>query len=596
MNLKSLFYALNRHTRFIAVNVVILFVLLNLVAQRMAWRLDFTRDGLNSVSDSTEKVLSRPGQPILVEAYITKKLPGEIYGELQPILYQLDEIERIGGSRIRLHYIDPTDEDDRAKAERRGIQGTEIGKSADGEASVRIGYFGLYIQSGEQATVIQLVEQGRIIGDFEYRFLREVKRLTNKEPQSGIGFLQAPGSLQTTVWRRDAPPEKTNMFAFRSIIEGDSGPWTDVMAGEPVPEGVETLIVTGLPHLDETAQYHLDQFLMRGGNLLLMVRSFDFQLSRPDPRLLQMGFASGGGQASIEEMPLKELNDWLLAYGLELKGRILFEPALAAPELDIEGNYLKRMKNPSWAVYSHETGNFADDPIFKYTGQVILPWFSDVQFNPNLQPDAKYRTLLYSSDGVIFREAASLALKDMQRMGSDPADLRSDRPLPLLVEVKGRFRSAFFEREELPVKDEKAKFRPGQQSGTESTILMLGTPYVVSDIFLRNEQNMQIFQLNAAFLAGLLDHLQGDTDLQAARSRIPTIPLLEDPPEFIMYFLGSAFEPIFQWFHILGLPLLLGLYGWRRLARRNQKRGLTLNDDAAGLEEDRSDSNQENLK
>jgi hypothetical protein len=121
---------------------------------------------------------------------------------------------------------------------------------------------------------------------------------------------------------------------------------------------------------------------------------------------------------------------------------------------------------------------------------------------------------------------------------------------------------------------------------------MLGTPYVVSDIFLRNEQNMQIFQLNAAFLAGLLDHLQGDTDLQAARSRIPTIPLLEDPPEFIMYFLGSAFESIFQWFHILGLPLLLALYGWRRLARRNQKRGLTLNDDAADLEEDRPDLNQ----
>lgn len=596
MNLKSLFYAWNRNTRFIAVNVVILFVLLNLVAQRLAWRIDFTRDGLNSVSDSTEKVLSRPGQPILVEAYITKKLPGEIYSELQPILYQLDEIERIGGSRIRLYHIDPTDEDDRARAERRGIRGIPIERAKDDEASVRMGYFGVYIQSGEQSAVVDLVEQGRIIGDFEYRFLREVKRLTNKEPQSGIGFLQAPGSLQTTMWRRDALPEKTNMFAFRSIYERDSGPWTDVNAGEPVPENVETLIVTGLPQLDEKAQYYIDQFLMRGGNLLLMLRSFDFQLSSPDPRLLRMGFSSGGGQASIEEKPLKELNDWLHGYGLELKGRILFEPALAAPELDIEGNYLKRMKNPSWAVYSHETGNFADDPLFKYTGQVILPWFSDVQFNPNVQPDAKYRTLLYSSDGVIYRESASLALKDMQRMGSDPDDLRSDRPLPLLVEVKGRFKSAFFEREELPVKDGKAKFRPGQQSGTESTILMLGTPYVVSDIFLRNEQNMQIFQLNAAFLAGLLDRLQGDTDLQAARSRVATIPLLEDPPEFVLYFLGSAYESIFQWVHILGLPLLLAIYGWRRLAQRNQKRGLPLNDDASDLKEEQPDSNQEDLK
>lgn len=574
MNWRSFFQSMNRDSRFIAINVVILFVLVNLLSQKIAWRVDFTRDGLNSVSDSTEKVLTRPGEPILVEAYITKKLPGEIYGELQPILYQLDEIERIGSKRIRLYHIDPSDEDDRAKAERRGIQGIPVEQARDDEASVRLGYFGVYIQIGERSGVVDLVERGRIIGDFEYRFLREVKRLTQKERRSGIGFLQAPGGMVTTMWRRDALPDKTNMFAFRSIMEGDSGPWVDVDAGQPVPEEVETLVVTGLPDLDEKAQYYLDQFLMRGGNLLLMLRSFDFQLPRPDPRLLQMGLGSGGGQATVEEEALKQLNDWLQNYGLSLQGRILFEPDLAAPELDIQGNYLMRMKNPSWAVYSHETNNFANDPLFRYTGQVILPWFSDVQFNPNLQPDAEYRTLLRSTDGVIYRESASLALKDMQRMGNDPADLRSDRPLPLLVEVKGRFRSAFYESETLPVEEEEAKnFRPGQQSGTESTILMMGTPYVVSDIFLRNEQNMQIFQLNAAFLAGLLDHLQGDTDLQAARSRIPTIPLLEDPPEIISYLLGSAFEPLFQWFHILTLPLLLALYGWRRLSLRNQKRG-----------------------
>jgi ABC-type uncharacterized transport system involved in gliding motility auxiliary subunit len=595
MNLISFFRSLNHSTRFIAASVVILFVLLNLVAQRMTLRLDLTRDGLNSVSDSTKKILSRPGQPILVEAYITKKLPGEIYAELQPIFYQLDAIERIGGNRIRLRYIDPDDEEDRTRAARRGIQGIPIEQAKDDEASVRMGYFGIYLQSGEKSAVVDLVDQGRIISDFEYRFLREVKRMTSQERRSGIGFLQAPGSMQTALWKRDSLPDKTSMFAFRSILETDSGLWTDVRAGEPVPEDVETLIVTGLPELDEKAKYYLDQFLMRGGNLLLMLRSFDFQLSRPDRRLLQMGFASGGGQAAVEEKPLKDLNEWLMAYGLELKGRILFEPELAAPELDIEGNYLKRMKNPAWAVYSHETGNFIDDPMFKYTGQVILPWFSDVQFNPNVQPDARYRTLLYSSDGVILRESASLALRDMQRMGSDPADLRSDRRLSLIVEVKGRFRSAFYERKDLPVKDEKNPFRPGQQSGTESTILIMGTPYLVSDIFLRNEQNMQIFQLNAAFLAGLIDTLQGDTDLQAARSRIRTIPLLEDPPEFILYFLGSAFEPIFQWFHILILPLLLSLYGWRRLSQRNRKRGLVPEDDADNLVESDSNHNGSNL-
>ena len=569
---------LNHDLRFLSVNVVILFVLLNLVAARLPWRADLTRDGLNSVSDSTEKVLSRKGQPILVEAYITRKLPGEIYAEIQPILNQLDEISRIGANRIKLHLIDPQDDDDRKRAERRGVQGIPIEQAKDAEASVRLGYFAVYVQIGEESGLIDLVDQGRIVSDFEYRFLREVKRLQDKEKQSGVGYATLPGSLETRMWQRAEDQSKDNMFGFRSLTERDQGRWIDVSLNEPVPASVETLIVTGLPELDDTEKYYIDQFLMRGGNLLLLLRSFDFQLSRQDPRLLQMGLGSGAGQAFVNQEELGHLNDWLKPYGLQLQGRILFEPKLAAPELDIEGNYLVRMKNPAWAVYSHDSRNFSRDPMFQYTGQLVLPWFSDVVTVDGRQPSVKYRTLVSTSEDVIARESSSLALKDMQRIGSDAADENVGKRLSVLIEAKGSFQSAFANqpKEQLPVsKDQQSDFRPGQKSGSESTIMIMGSPYLVSDIFLRNEQNMQIFQLNSAFVAGLIDELQGDTDLKAARSRIPTIPLLEGPPAFIGYILGDAFEFLFQWFHILALPLLLAAYGWHRLSRRNRKRGIS---------------------
>lgn len=581
-HLKSTFANLNRSYGFLAVNGFILFVLLNLVAQQCSTRIDLTRDRLNSVTESTKRVLSKPGNPILIEAYITQDLPGEVYSELQPIFYQLDEIKRIGGNRVQLQLIDPKDEESRTRAERRGIQGREFGQSSDTEASVRLGFFNVYLQSGEKSAIIDLIEGNQIVVDFEFRFLREVKRISRvDEKPSGIGIFHAKGGLETQMWQRNQMPDKLNMLAFRTVTEQQNGKWTDVNSGEPIPESVETLIVGGRPELDEKSKYYIDQFLMNGGKLILMIGSFDFDLHPPDPRMMQMGLGSSGGFAFVDQDSLQKINDWLKAYGLKVNGHILFEPNLSAPELDLQGRYIRRMRNPAWAVYSHETRNFAaNQPLFQYTGQLVLPWFSDVAVSDkNQQSGVKYTNLILSSDSAVIRDSASLALKDMQTIGSQEQDRIVSQPLPLMIEAKGKFHSAFSGPIELG-KDQaganKKQFRPGQAAGTEATILLLGTPYLVSDIFLGNEQNMQIFQLNAAFFANLLDMLQGDTDLLAARSKVASIPLLEGPSSFTLFFVSQYwYEKLFQWFHIATLPLLLAIYGWLRLVRRNRKRGLT---------------------
>lgn len=574
--------SLNRNPWFVGVNAAVFFILLNVVAARSGLRFDLTRDRNNSLTESTQKVLARQTMPVLIEAYVTRDVPGEIYADFQPVLYQIEEIARVGGDRVRVQIIDTKgdDEQSRSRAERRGIQGIPIEQAKEAEASVRMGYFGVYVQVGDQSTVVELVDQGRIVDDFEYRLLRELKRMGKKSEESGIGFLQAPGGSETRRWQRIEDQGKDNMFAFRSLLEKEMGTVADVRPGDAVPASVQTLIITGLPQIDARARYQIDQFIMRGGNVLFMLRSFDFQLSRPDPRLMQMSFGSGGGMARIEEQQLKELNAWLNAYGLELKGRILLEPALAAPELDVEGQYVVRLRNPAWAVYSRETGVFADDPLFRYTGQAVVPWFSDVGFDTRVQSDVKYRVLLHTSRDVLYREGGSLSLKELQRVGRERTDVPAGQELPLLVEAKGAFHSAFSE-DDIPVKEgEKggqtaSAFRPGQAANSESTLLLLGTPYLVSDIFLRSEQNLQIFRLNAGFVSALIERLQGDTDLSAARSHVPSIPTLREAPEIVQYFLpGPWFERLFQWMHVLVLPGLVALSGMMRLVRRNRKAGL----------------------
>ena len=70
--------------------------------------------------------------------------------------------------------------------------------------------------------------------------------------------------------------------------------------------------------------------------------------------------------------------------------------------------------------------------------------------------------------------------------------------------------------------------------------------------------------------------MQGDTDLVAARLRTRGVDYIEGPPSWFSYLVPSdkGFQVVFQWFHILLVPLILGIYGLIRLTRRNQKRGM----------------------
>jgi len=566
--LKNFIRSANANRPLLYFNTVLLFVLLNMLAYKSSCRLDLTRDGTNSLSESTVKVLSQVDEPILIEAYITQNIPGELLSMLGPVLSQLSEIERVGGKKVKLRIINPESEEDRKMAEERGIQGLNISEAKDVEASVRLGYFGIYLQIGEKTAVLNLVDDGRIIEDLEYRFLREIKKMTKKREKSGIGFVRAPGTLDLNQWRSAQDQSKDNLFGFHTLLQREEGETPEVNLADSVPADVDTLVIAGLPRLEEKEIYHLDQFIMRGGNIVLMLKSFDFQSEAANPQMAQMGLGgNGGGFAQVMTDDVKKLNDWLGKYGILLNGEILFEPELGIDAYDVEGRYARKVRNPAWAFFSRQTGNIESEaPVIRNTSQVVVPWFSGLDIREAAQgTDVKYTTLVQTTEGAVKRTSSSLGLKEIQDVGRSPTDERVPRPVPVAVLANGKFHSAFT-LNTIPKNEDRAKFREIQPGDTKSNLLVIGSPYLVSDMLLKNEFNMQIYRVNYSFLVNALEAIGGDTDLLAARSRIRSIERLSQTSK-----LG---ETIFTWFHILALPLLLGIYGTVRLARRNQRRGL----------------------
>lgn len=584
LSLKSM----NHSGRFIAFNAVLAFVLLNVVASRAYVQWDLTRDQVNSLSESSYQVFDELKQNVLVEAYISSDVPGEIKAVLDPIVSQLQQMDRVGGDRLSVRIYDPSTEELKDRAVSRGITGQPVGQATMEEASVRQGYFGIYMQSGERSALLELARGGALIENFEYAFLRKLKDLTEEPGPSGIGFYNAPGTSQTYRPRSLEEYGKDSVYWFRMLAENDMGSWKDVFAGEEIPEDVETLIIAGLPRLDLVDRFYLDQFLLRGGNVILLATPFEFRLSGGSA-MTQMGPLQSGGEPARISDDLQSLNDWISSYGIKIRPEILFEPVLAAPELDLQGQYMVEYRNPAWAVYSHQSSNLNEDnALTRDAVQIILPWTGSLEILPDKQPQVQFTTLVESSSDAIVSESHSLALEKMQDIGRSTDDEYVQTPRPMMVLAEGNFFSAFKEKEKEEVLANAEPASKGklqilmkdsldvQKDGTRSRILVVPSSYMVSDIFLTNESNARIFQVNLAYLSSVLESMQGDADLVAARLRTRGVDYIEGPPSWFSYLVPSdkGFQVVFQWFHILLVPLILGIYGLIRLTRRNQKRGM----------------------
>jgi len=565
MDVKKIF----NHKVFIYINILILFVLINGIAYSLNIKWDFSKGKVNTLSESTSRVLKKLKYPLLIEAYISRDIPGQLVAQIQPIIYLLEDIKRVGKEKIHLKIISPITEEERSLATKRGIQGIPIEEADLHKASVRMGYFGIYLQYGDKSTTISLVEQGGIVGNFEYLFLKEVKRFFQDEKTiSGIGYVRGNGTLQMRRWQSRLDQDKDNLYAFKNLIEKDLGQIKEIELNGPIPETIETLILTGLPKLSSSEQFYLDQFLLRGGNLVLFLKGFDFTISPPNPQFLQLGISSGSrGFTTIPE-EVKQWNEFLSNYGLQIQERIVLEPALAVPEVDILGQYLGRYPNPSWAFYSQESDNInTEHDLTKNISYVIFPWFSDLSYDPQKQPEVKYYVLVKTTPKAILRKETSLSLKDLQFVGQKPlqeGESFSNASLPVMILAQGKFRSAF---KEIKSKELASSFLEGQLANTEGKILLIGTPYLVSDIFFRNEANIEYFKVNYSFVQNLLEYLQGDTDLIAVRSKMPFISVIQ-------YQFPVELQKIFAWIHTLTIPIILGIYGFIRLKNRYRKKGV----------------------
>jgi len=498
-------------------------LLLFVAASLSHLRVDWTEEGIFTLSSSTVSVLNQLEEPVLIRAYITSGLP-QPYGRLKRFLEDmLQAYHEAGGGNIGFELVDPaSDPNVAASLTAMGIPKVQVQVVEDDQAQVKQGYLAVvieYLDSKETIPVVQ-GEEG-----FEYLLTRKIKKLTGKG-RIKVGVSSAFGAA--------------SLHSLRKLQEFASDDYELVEVNpekENLPAGLKALIVAGMNKPpSEAFRYRIDQFRMGGGGLLLLAGN-----ARPD---LSAGF---------EVQPVDPYtNGWLKSdLGVVIEpGMVMDRRATRVTVNQRQGGFMFR----SVVDYPFLPGVTALDrnhPVTARLERVSVPFPSPLLWTNDTGEGST--VLMRSSEQSAVQSGPPFDVNPLMPMNERFAGMTL-RASSLALARSGRRVSAF-------------SSAPEGVSGSEhvgetamARMVVIGAPAFLDDEFMDGG--------NLIAVLNMVDWLAGDEALIALRSRSVTQrPLAE---------LSSAGRSFFKGLWMFGLPVLIALIGvwrWWLLRRRSEAAG-----------------------
>src|SRR5215211_4544737 len=232
-------------------------------------RVDLTEQNLYTLAGGTEQVLAGLKDPITLRLFYSRKLGAAVpsYGAYADRVREiLAEYVALSNGKLRLEVLDPepfSEIEDRALAF--GLQGVPIDQTGE---QVYFGLAASNLVDDERTIAFFQPERERFL---EYDLTRLVYELSNpRRPVIGVmSSLPLNGDPRAMMMRQSPQFGQpavvmTQMRQFFTIKDV-------ALDTQAIDQDVQVLLVAHPQNLSEHAQYAIDQFVMRGGKLLLLV-------------------------------------------------------------------------------------------------------------------------------------------------------------------------------------------------------------------------------------------------------------------------------------------------------------------------------------
>ena len=404
---------------------------------------------------------------------------------------------------------------------------------------------GMVLRLGDRFDTLPLDLSQQLFGGYALAGLSNIQEriegalegLLSNNP--AVGYLTGHGEKAMDDSQRGAGVFRnlsSDLYEFREIN----------LKQDEIPAGINTLIINGPKSpIPEKELYALDQFLMRGGSLMVLADPYEIvQTQNAPPSYLPINHG---------------LTRMLSRYGVELEQNILLD----------KNAYTVRQQFGEMPLYYvpllEKKSLDQEHPITKNLGQVAFFAASSLKGAENPPGEVDLRVLARSSDEAWTMEDTI----DLNPMSMSPPADPELQSYPLMILAEGYFPSYFEGPLETEVLDEGISGSRHIERGIRRGKLLVAGSSELTGAQLVDPQGTSP---NAILIQNMLDYMNGNEELSLTRSKgLNLMPLGDTSPRYRSFVKGFA---------MVGMPLLVivaGLLVWRlrEARRRNIRRTFT---------------------
>ncbi len=545
---------------------------------------------INKMSDKISKLLSMK-RDINVTLYITENLfsLSEVLESLpEELETAVNDLNSEFYGRLDFEYRTPTvEEADRLETEY-GVNALTLRRQTGQGETTEKAYAALVTEHGERYYVADLISRG-IFGGLSIADAESVEQTISDTADALIGVSEEVGfmtgygvpSLQGQQQQSPVPTMQTDLSNFNAVVSEEFQLRQINLEEERIPEGLSSLVVVSPSQtLSDIALYQLDQFLMRGNDLVLFLDSHSVVMPQ------QSNQFSGQQPAYIPRDT--GLEDLIAHYGLNLKPAYLLD----------EESFVQRQRGSSGGIveipvyyapiiqpdsFNEELGFLRNMP------RMVVLNMSPVTASEDL-PEGVTAHPLFSSSEDGWEMSGNINLSNPYMIQVPEDDQQSAIPMGYLLE--GELLSYFADREipepPGPGQDATAESDTGDaadaadearpsieedaieleasklESGRGRLVVIGGSGMLGSNVIDREGQAG-----NATFVLNLFDFVNDRTDYAVMRTKnTGYAPLEETTP---------AKRSFIKTFNIAGLAVIVALAGvavwFGRVSRKKRIQG-----------------------
>lgn len=495
-----------------------------LAARHLGQRVDLSADQLNAVSDATRRVVDRVEDRLTVRLFSNQKVTdGRLALRSARVRAQLEELLGLRPEVFDLQVLDPSRSSEaRRQAREARLQPERASRGGLGQGGEEEVWLGVVLGYRGRTEVIATPEPWR----FEVQMATAMHALLS-DRKIGVGWIGEPFEVAPDSETAALERWESTFKVIRTALGRRARlvPLAGLATGSAVPDDVDVIFMVRPGPMHEREVYAVDQFVQRGGRLIVCLDDPDYNLAYPR------------ADAAVEDFETTPLASLLRSWGIRVADRHVWDDAWRTDRVTVTaagGQLRQGLLSDPLVITVPPEGLATDLPPTRGLAGVAFAWahplFPEAQVPT---PVGVTRTdLAWSSEGAYVTDVAP-------RLTTDPRELRTLRAAlrngvgarhTLAAVFSGLFPSPWAGAEPPAPLDPLGLGRSGDEPAPRSAATTSQVVVFGDADWLRDPLPEGTFvQAGGGVLAiNLVDWLTLDEDLIGLRSRAPRLRPLRD--------------------------------------------------------------------